>query len=929
MSKTRKGKSAQIETSVVLDSCGVNVLDPNGVHTVNFNFEISATDISEEPKFEGEIEIIFPHNLPKSQKPPKIEITHPSTTWNSTYPIQIDDNFINTIKEKRLIYKLVFNAKIPGHKTPSRLGAKKGQSENKVQTPTVFFDASTLLVRGGRFKPFLSASAKFENIINFSTFSVSLTVDHPLLSDAQIRKFQPKAFYIKSLHQIPDIPIPFKEIEKHGFIPPYVTFDTGNQIFSTIPMYYRSDIKYNTVLIIWKPINPKEGKEGKETKEMRDSLGKLDMSGLDEKRIIKVELHDREYKIPENFSFIGHGFISPEPKNEIIGEIQPLSIETILDIKKDNVQQPYGKTQIEFHPSRNLSCFKPFIPKDTTVQAPFYVEAGTYLTTEIEFLASHLPPLPQITPSSSSRKHDKHHNKSHDKKKTNEKVEKPLVFHRIVIVSTTKGNNYFLSGLQDQIVQINTKIFNLKDPVVASTQKIDSIKSEAISGTLLLIEPESQIYFLETVDGSEADSILCKYLERSRNRSVYFEPSQLFTERLYYQFDCAVKKFKFPNPISEILTDPEIYLQNSPLSNCFTVLNQINQLLSIKSFSDICQYNLWPKKGDLEMISAKKGCLLSFEELAFPPMTPEVMRRRSSYYLQSEKEEVKELEKPQFKYIPINQDKIDDPVHDLKYYDERNKKYIKELDQKIPKTKGRIQVAEDGESEIWETSSIAVSTISNNDWEVLNPEKFKALAYETSTPGFLSQLREENGTESRNGKTFYGYRSPKSALSKREELMVDVNVEPWLNGDNSLAACEQRWLTATRGPLISTFKTIGKEQEFFNEPNYQSLEDKYRPHTTFEKRNYVAKPKRHKKMFVGVISPIRKNEPIKRGQKEEPPLTVEEPYKDKLVTEKVKEITPRLTKKPRFHTLYQPPLRKGDTDSLAVRKMTTNLPKIA
>lgn len=1011
MSKSRKGKQSQQDTPAILDSCGCNVLDINGVHTVNFTYEINSNDHSNDVKFEGDIDFLLPFNLPKNQKLPKIEITHPTSTWKATNPVQIDDNFINTIKDKRLIFKFLFITRPAGsHKGSQRIqnSGKKGQQQppsSIVQMPTIFFDASILLVRGGRFKPTLSCSSSYDCIPGFSNFTITISIDHPLLSDAQIRKFQPFTCLIKSVHQIPDKPMDFNDLKLNKFLPPYLIFNvvipiespstnlntnqkplintssnsnlrnsssnsnfnlkntpvnnsnsninstsnTNTISYATISSnQFSADIKYNLPLLFW----------------------------CDQKSTIKeiqIELHDRENKNPEGKIMIGSGFIAPEAKvdiNQQTSSIPNLSLEQILDVKKDSIPHPFGTTKFELNTGRYLNCIKPLVQRNSSIiQMPFYIEAGTYVTIEIEDLASCMPDLPQLANSGSNAKKQSNRklslsgglNVNEDKSKKNSKSTKPLLYHRYFISSKSNENFEFLSKIQSQIIEINSKAFDQRDPSSVSMMKIDSVSSEAVSGTILMFQPQSQMIFLEALQESDAERILNCFFETEKSKSctVLLDDSQLFTERLYWQFDCAVKKFKLKDPIDQLLQEPEIYMQKSHLSNCFLILNQINQLLNVKIFSDITKNNLWPKKEDFEMLNAKKGQLLTLEELAFSTATPEIKNIRSARFTPISNEE-KQLpqEKPQFKYTPINQDKIDVPVHDLKYYDQINKNYIIELDRKIPKKKGLINIADDGESEIWEasvasskwtnsrattalgsftpsipeSSSIAqtdaneISTVDdlNSDWEIVEPEDFKSLASEASMNTFVKRLREENGSEVRNGQPFYYYRSPKSAMSKREKLLVDVNQEPWTDKDLSLAMSDQRWLKESRGEILSDFKTIIPEQDLFNVPLYQSQEDKYRPKSTFEKRNYVAKPMKHTKRFYGVVTPVKKNEPIRKGQIERPPLTLEEPYVDH-----VKKQSNQIQGKPRFENIYRTPIRKGDSDSLTVRKIQTNaLPKI-
>lgn len=995
MSKNRKVKQNQQETSVIQDICGCNILDINGVHTVNFTYEISANDQSDAVKFEGDIDFLIPYNLAKNQKLPKIEISHPTTSWKATTPVQIDDNFINAIKEKRLIYKFMFTVRPVGaHKSSQRLqnSGKKGQQQQQssiVQVPTLFFDASILLLRGGRFKPVLSCSSSYDFIPGFSNFTVTISIDHPLLSDAQIRKFQPLAFLIKNIHQIPDKPLSFDELKENKFLPPYLIVNalmqsenlnnsaqkplistssntnlkntasgnlslknaqtssssnftsTSTISYSTISNhYFTDDIKLSIPLLFW-------GDQKNSIKE------------------IQIELHDRENKYQEGKIMIGSGFIAPEPKvepNQQSSSIPELSLEIILDVQKDSIPHPYGDTKIECKPGRFLSSIRPFIQRNSSIiQTPFYIESGTYVTCEVEDLALQMPSLPQSVQNASTK------NKSAGRKslnnsaniiesnsKKNSKSLKPILFNRFVVISKSNEDREFISRLQGQIIEINSKVFDQKDASAVAMMKIDSLGSEAVSGTIQLFQPDSQIIFLEAIQDSEAVQNLTCFFEKENNASTYFDNEQLFTERLYWQYDSAVKKFKLADPINHLLQDPDIYMQKSHLSNCYLILNQINQLLQIKTFNDITKNGLWPQKEDFEMLNAKKGQLLTLEELQFSTVTPEIKNIRTARF-QSEislKEAPRE-NLPVFTYVPVSHNAPEAPVHDLEYYETLNKQYIADLDRRIPKTKGLINVADDGESEIWDTSVLSnsragtalssvydgrsictASSVTNgddisasvidNDWEIVHPEDFRSLASEASTRVFVSRLREENGSEVKNGKPFYYFRSPKSAMSRREDLLVDVNQEPWTDGDLSLANCNQRWLKQARGEVLSNFKNVAPEQELFNVPVYQSQIDKYRPKTTIEKRNYVAKPMKHKKRFYGVISPINKNEPIRKGQIETPPLTLEEPYVDR-----VKKKSSEIQGKPRFENIYRTPLRKGETDSLAVRKIQENtLPKI-
>lgn len=900
MKGARKGgRQQQPDVPIVYDPCGVDVTDPIGNHIVNFTFSVNAKD-DPNSTFEGDIELVLPHNLPKNLKPPKIEITKPETNWQSQLQVNIDDNFINMIREKRLMYKCVFLYKTTSHaKGPAR-GGKRGSEKTQTQVTnhTFFIDASCLLVRGGRFKPFLSYTANCKPP-GFSSFDLTISIDHPLLSDAQIRRHQPLVCLFKCLHQLPNAPLTYEELRSQC-IGPYIVVKTPTSTFTTVPREHGSEMKLNIALILWTPT-------------FND---------------LKIELHDRESENPDMSNTIGSSFvIPPEPTQKPV-KVEPLSIDQILGSKKETTSRPFGAATISLSSGRKLMPIQPVPTKDTTIQPGFYVEAGTYVSVEIEVMKNTVPvistPVAVATPTNPKRgaQHTSRQN-------TVAEIKQAYNFKRCCVVADftkiSELERQFMMHLQERIVLTNALSAQIKDLATVPSMKIDKEDSSAISG-FYLYSGDVQIAVLEVLENTESETQLQDYLNErvGNNVKVFFDFDTKFqSPRMYNKFDCAVKKFKLEKPIEQLLLEPEIYVQNSHMSNCFLVMNQLNQIRTAKSFGDFMIYNLWPNSTDLEMLNAKKGALLSLNELAFPPKNLEALESVRSLAKPTVKVEERTTD---LKYIPINQDIIDSPPHDVEYFVKRNVTHIEELQRKNAKKRGLVEQSEDGEVEIWSTND--VGTLKERGWSVENPEPYMPLAQAVGTEEYKKGMRQEDGTEVKNGKKFYSFKNPHTVFDPIEQLKADRNAESWKDGDLSLANVGDRWMKNARGPVTSSYTPKVHPKDYFDLPDPISIQEEWKqPCLPGQGSEYVEKLNNHKPRFMPVVAPPTKFEPLLAGESDPEPLTVLEEYKPPLAEVRRDEYIPK-TKK-RFSAVFpNEKLKKGSTDSLAVRKIVPTFPPI-
>lgn len=902
--KGRRSKAQLFDIPIVLDSCGVDVNDPIGAHVVNFTFSLHAIEDPENP-FDGELDFSFPYTQGKGAKLPKIDLNRPETQWNSTFPVTIDDNLISQIKDKNLIYKITFMPRV--HLKTARGLPKKGQEKNitKVQNPTIFFDASILFVRGGRFKQTLHYSHEYSPK-GFSKFEFSLDIDKPLLSDAQIRKHLPFVCYIKGIHQMPNSPIPFEQL-RNTYNAPYLVIKDGTQTHMTIPYDFQSDIKTNIALMLW----------GSST-------------------AMEIELHDREYNFPELVNVVGSSYLLPDTPSKAPDSVGSLSIETILGVKKDTITIPFGIAKTSIEPKRILVPFAPVVPRDTMILPALYVESGTYVTIEMESLVQYVPKMaPPPTPTTSSPQRNRGMSIKAKKEKDAPHDLAPLFFNRIVCVVDYALNSErvrkFVSLVQEQIIVNNQREFKAPDISTVSTMKCTKPECSAITGFIFIID-QLEIMIFELLADSQASQSFHTFINRFEqcdNIKVLSDINKKFpAPRLYNEFDCAVKKLKLSCQLKHILADPEIYIKNTHISPCFTVTNQLNLLTQVKTFEEVVENHVWPSYQDLELLNAKRGQILTMSELVFPPRYGNLPNCYSKINLPRSAlnaaiSAFRQFEEPTpvFKYIPLNQELIDDPPKDYKYYAKKNRARIKKIERSRPKTAGLIKKT--GDVELWAVKDESI--IQEEGYVLEKPEVYEPLASRASDRVYFSNMREENGTEIKNGERFSSMLARYSALEPIEELKTDKNFVPWGNRDSSLANADTQWLATTRGPDLSDFRNVVAPKDTFNQPDFMPTEYHDRPSTT--NPDFLTKGIKHRKKFNRVVTPVKKNEPLCKNKIEPLPLTVLEPYKD-FSTDKTRKKTVTRGKQ-RFKNVFPETIaQEGESDSPTVRRFKPNIPRI-
>jgi hypothetical protein len=424
----------------------------------------------------------------------------------------------------------------------------------------------------------------------------------------------------------------------------------------------------------------------------------------------------------------------------------------------------------------------------------------------------------------------------------------------------------------------------------------------------------AELVFLEAIERGTGEEQLVQFLKANAPTSQNLRVLSDFTQRLYHTFDCAVKKFKLAKQLDQVLGDPDVYVQNSHLSNCFRVLNQLNQLRTVDKFDRITEFKLWPVAQELEMVNAKLGALLSMEELSFPP-------RKLSLVSETPAEEQVEEEpsEPVLRYCPVVLDVVRAP---LKGWDFYNAQHDEQIRRRQRVTQPRACIARDDETEIWRNPT--PEQIDGNGWRTENAVPHVPLAEAVGPMNYPKLLRAAEKAPS----TFCSFKTPKSVLPTMEQLKADKNNGPWDGSDLWLATCDARWIANARGPVRSGFQPDVHPREVFEENRPMSIEENWQPPLDGTgPKVFVVRAVKHGRYFRTVAPLAKKQDCLLRATREPPPLSVQEPFYESQRPIR-DEVRPKQLQA-RFNTVFpNDRTRKGDTDSVTVRNLPPTFPPV-
>ena len=107
---------------------------------------------------------------------------------------------------------------------------------------------------------------------------------------------------------------------------------------------------------------------------------------------------------------------------------------------------------------------------------------------------------------------------------------------------------------------------------------------------------------------------------------MIYNPDIRFKNRLYQDFNCAIKKIKLRDTLSYLISDPDIYLRSKVPQDMFEILLQFAEIRKQDRQNIVTEFNLYPSAENLLTLERKYGDSLTDFDLT--GQKPRVRRRK-------------------------------------------------------------------------------------------------------------------------------------------------------------------------------------------------------------------------------------------------------------------------------------------------------------
>jgi hypothetical protein len=96
---------------------------------------------------------------------------------------------------------------------------------------------------------------------------------------------------------------------------------------------------------------------------------------------------------------------------------------------------------------------------------------------------------------------------------------------------------------------------------------------------------------------------------------MLYNPEIKFKDRIYQDFNCAIKKIKLRDTVTSIIAEPDIYLRAKVPENMYLTLQSFAEIRKQDRFNFVRDFNLFPSAENLLILERKYGDSLSFFDL--------------------------------------------------------------------------------------------------------------------------------------------------------------------------------------------------------------------------------------------------------------------------------------------------------------------------
>lgn len=141
------------------------------------------------------------------------------------------------------------------------------------------------------------------------------------------------------------------------------------------------------------------------------------------------------------------------------------------------------------------------------------------------------------------------------------------------------------------------------------------------------MDSETRMYIFEGL-GGEGRGVHQFYVENMRSRpndrkyTLLYNPDVRFKNRIYLDFNVAIKKIKLRENLRAIMGAPDVYLRSKVPEDMFDILQKFAEIRKLSRLSLIRDFNLFPDTEKLLTLERKYGDSLNIEDLTGKPGKP-------------------------------------------------------------------------------------------------------------------------------------------------------------------------------------------------------------------------------------------------------------------------------------------------------------------
>lgn len=96
---------------------------------------------------------------------------------------------------------------------------------------------------------------------------------------------------------------------------------------------------------------------------------------------------------------------------------------------------------------------------------------------------------------------------------------------------------------------------------------------------------------------------------------MLYNPDIRYKERLYQEFQVAIKKIKLRDTLSQIMQAPDIYLRAKVPEDMYDTLSKFAEIRKLDRMNLVRDFNLFPNVTNLLTLERKYGDSLIYEDL--------------------------------------------------------------------------------------------------------------------------------------------------------------------------------------------------------------------------------------------------------------------------------------------------------------------------